>query len=161
MLKPTEATNKAFDPVAYFSEALTRCSVGPTLFVLDNFETVASPLELYKWLDTYIRPPNKILITTRFRDFKGDYPVEVYGMTDAECLQLIDATSRQLGIGELVTPDYAQKLVAESGGHPYVLKILLGEVAKDGSLVQIQRIMAGQEELFTALFERTYSHLPP
>ena len=161
LLKPAEATIKGFDPVAHFSGALTRCGFGPTLFVLDNFETVASPLELYKWLDTYIRPPNKILITTRFRDFKGDYPVEVHGMTDVECLQLIDATSRQLGIAELVTPDYAQKLVAESGGHPYVLKILLGEVAKERSLVQIQRIMAGQEEVLTALFERTYSHLPP
>ena len=161
LLKPAEATKKAFDPVAHFSEALTGCSVGPTLFVLDNFETVAGPLELYKWLDTYIRPPNKILITTRFRDFKGDYPVEVHGMTDVECLQLIDATSRQLGIDELMTPDYSQKLVAESGGQPYVLKILLGEVAKEGSLVQIQRIMAGQEEVLTALFERTYSHLPP
>ena len=161
LLEPAEATNKDFDPVAHFSGALTRCSVGPTLFVLDNFETVANPLELYKWLDTYIRPPNKILITTRFRDFKGDYPVEVHGMTDLECLQLIDATSRQLAISELVTSDYAQKLVTESGGHPYVLKILLGEVAKERRLVQIQRIMAGQEEILTALFERTYSHLPP
>ena len=161
LLQPAEAADRDFDPIAHFTEALTKCSFGPTLFVLDNFETVSSPLELYKWLDTYIRPPNKILITTRFREFKGDYPVDVHGMNDVECLELIDATSRQLGIGAIVTPEYAQKLVAESDGHPYVLKILLGEVAKERSLVQIQRIMAGQEEILTALFERTYSHLPP
>ena len=82
-------------------------------------------------------------------------------MSDVECLQLIETTSRQLDIGELLTPEYAEKLVAESDGHPYVLKILLGEVAKEKSLVQIQRIMAGREEILTALFERTYSHLPP
>ena len=160
-MNPKEATEKPFDPVSHFSKALSECSIGPTLFVLDNFETVANPLELYKWLDTYIRPPNKILITTRFRDFKGDYPIEVHGMTEQECLLLIEGTCRQLEIRELVTTDYAQELVAESGGHPYVLKILLGEVAKKGSLPKIQRIMAGQDEILTALFERTYSHLPP
>jgi hypothetical protein len=42
------------------------------LFVFDNFETVRSPAELYIWIDTYVRPPDKVLITTRFRDFKGD-----------------------------------------------------------------------------------------
>ena len=161
LLQPEEATASSFDPVAYFSEALTECNFGPTLFVLDNFETVSNPLELYRWLDTYIRPPNKILITTRFRDFKGDYPVDVHGMNDVECLELIDTTSRHLGISEIVTPDYAQTLVVESDGHPYVLKILLGEVAKKESLVQIQRIMAGQEDILTALFQRTYSHLAP
>ena len=161
LMNPEEARNKNFDAVAYLAGSLTECSFGPTLFVLDNFETVSSPLELYKWLDTYIRPPNKILITTRFRDFKGDYPVEVHGMNDVECLELIDTTSHQLGIGHLITSDYAKQLIEESDGHPYVLKILLGEVAKEKTLVRIQRIMAGQEEILTALFERTYSHLPP
>ena len=161
LLQPEDSTNKDFDPVTNFSEALTQCSFGPALFVLDNFETVSSPLELYRWIDTYVRPPNKVLITTRFRDFKGDYPVEVRGMNDAECVELIDTTSHQLGISDIVTPEYAEKLVTESDGHPYVLKILLGEVAKNKSLVQIQRIMAGQEEVLTALFERTYSHLQP
>ena len=161
LVEPAEALDRTLDAVTYFADSLTECSFGSTLFVLDNFETVSSPLELYRWLDTYVRPPNKILITTRFRDFKGDYPVEVHGMNDVECLKLIETTIRQLGINELVTPDYAQQLVAESDGHPYVLKILLGEVAKEKTLVRIQRIMAGQEEILTALFERTYSHLPP
>ena len=46
LLQPAEAMGKNFDQVAHFSEALTKCSFGPTLFVLDNFETVSSPLEL-------------------------------------------------------------------------------------------------------------------
>ena len=161
LLQPAGGKARKFDPVGYFSNALTEGHLGPTLFVLDNFETVLNPLELYKWLDTYIRPPNKILITTRFREFKGDYPVEVQGMSDQECLELIDTTCRQLGICDLITSEYSRRLISESEGHPYVLKILLGEVAKNGTLVRIQRIMAVQEEILTALFERTYSNLTP
>jgi hypothetical protein len=40
---------------------------GPFLFVFDNFETVVSPGEAFAWIDTYIRSPNKALITTRIR----------------------------------------------------------------------------------------------
>ena len=47
----------------------------PKLFVFDNFETVRSPIDLYHWIDTNIRLPNKAVITTRFRDFKADFPI--------------------------------------------------------------------------------------
>lgn len=161
LMQPKEVKQPKFDHIAFLSDALTCNDIGPTLFVLDNFETVSNPLEFYKWLDTYIRPPNKILITTRFRNFKGDYPIDVHGMNESECLELIDITSQQLGINELITKNYAGDLVKECDGHPYVLKILLGEVAKEKTLVKVARIMAGQEEILTALFERTYNHLPP
>jgi len=64
---------KAID---YLARSLTKSGEGPLLFVFDNFETVRNPAELYRWLDTYVRLPNKVLITTRFREFKGDYPLE-------------------------------------------------------------------------------------
>ena len=50
-----------------------------SLFVFDNFETMLQPGELFRTLKSYIRLPNKILITTRFNDFKGQYPVDVSG----------------------------------------------------------------------------------
>ena len=37
---------------------------------------------MYNWIDSFIRLPNKALITIRYRDFKGDYPLEVIGMSD-------------------------------------------------------------------------------
>ena len=33
--------------------------------VYDNFETVNDPIELYSWIDSYLRIPNKAIITTR------------------------------------------------------------------------------------------------
>jgi hypothetical protein len=161
LMDPAEALDKVFKPIDYLAHSLSKSPVGPLLFVFDNFETVRSPIELFTWLDTYIRLPNKILITTRFREFKADYPIEVMGMTEQESDELISSTADVLGIRSLLTDSYRHELYQESDGHPYVLKILLGEVAKAGRLVTVERIVASKDEILFALFERTYSRLPP
>src|ERR1700688_2084847 len=67
LMAPAEAMIEGFDAVGYLGESLRNSPVGaPLLLAVDNFETVRSPTELFSWLDTYIRPPNKVLITTRF-----------------------------------------------------------------------------------------------
>jgi hypothetical protein len=161
LLQPAERENKGFKPARHFASALSCNAVGPTLFVFDNFETVADPAEIFHWIDTHIRSPNKVLITTRMREFVGDYPLEVSGMTEEEADLLIDSTARQLGVHSLITPEYASEVYRESDGHPYVMKILLGEVAKANRLVKPERIVATQEEILTALFERSYATLAP
>jgi len=162
LMQPPNAKDDGFQPLKYFSDTLTSTPFGgPALFVFDNFETVRSPTDLFAWIDTYIRPPNKILITTRFRDFKGDFPVEVTGMSEAELGQLINEVATSLGIRKLLTAEYLRDLYRESNGHPYVTKILLGEVAKAGRLQKIERIIASRDEILDALFERTYAGLSP
>jgi hypothetical protein len=64
----------------FISSKMQKNDDGNILFVFDNFETVKAPTELYTWIDTYIRLPNKVLITSRIRDFRVDYPIEVSGM---------------------------------------------------------------------------------
>ena len=145
--------------IASLQESLGRSSLGPTLFVFDNFETVENPAELYRWLDTYIRLPNKILITTRVRESKGDYPVEMTGMTDPELEELVTNTALFLGIESLITEDYKKQLFDESAGHPYVVKILLGELAKDRKSRNVKRILATREDILEVLFDRTYTAL--
>jgi NB-ARC domain len=162
LMEPADAKAKGFDAVAYFGNALTESPVGfPTIFVFDNFETVRGPGDLYAFLDTHIRLPNKILITTRSRDFKADFPVEVTGMTEEESEKLIDVVAESLEISQSLTPEYRGQLIRESDGHPYIIKILLGEVAKAKMLVQVQRIVASKDKILDALFERTYSFLSP
>ncbi len=158
---PKESLKGSHAAEDYLSAFLTKSAIGPTLFVFDNFETVVSPIELYRWLDTHIRLPNKILITTRQRDFKGDYPLDVPGMNEKEFGQLVDETANRLGIAKLLSEPYRDDLFKESDGHPYVVKILLGEVAKAGKALAVGRIVADQEEILTALFERTYVKLSP
>ncbi|MDO1451602.1 NB-ARC domain-containing protein [Rhodocytophaga aerolata] len=162
LIEPKEANEKGFKPKTFMEKELTKSSLGPILIILDNFETVKSPAELFQWLDTYIRLPNKILITTRFREFKGDYPIEVKGMTELEFRKLVDSTIQILNIPRhLITDEYLDELYGESDGHPYVVKILLGEVAKAGRIEKIERIVASKEEILTALFERTYIGISP
>ena len=132
-----------------------------TLFVYDNFETVRNPVELYTWLDTYVRLPNKVLITTRFREFRGDYAIDVGGMNPEECRNLILEMAGRLGIGATLTTEYRESLIRESGGHPYVIRMLLGEVAKSKALRKPERVIAGREDVLEALFERSYGGLSP
>lgn len=162
MTAPSNIGNKDNDFIDYLSKSLTASPINePMLFVFDNFETVLNSLEMYNWINTYIRLPNKILITTRTREFKGDYPVEVQGMNEAEADELISKTAKALGVEELINSMFRQNLFLESDGHPYVIKVLLGEVAKAGELVKLERIIASRNEILNALFERTYSSLSP
>jgi tetratricopeptide (TPR) repeat protein len=161
LIDPPEAQQKGFDSIKYLAEKMTRSDFGPILFVFDNFETVRAPSELYAWIDTYIRLPNKVLITSRIREFKGDYPIEVFGMNEEESDELIKSTANALGIDHMLTEDYKHELYEEASGHPYVMKVLLGEVAKAGKLSKVERIVATMEDILEALFERTYSGLSP
>lgn len=164
LVRPDGYSEKEFDETSYLAKSLTESQApleGPVLFVFDNFETARSPLDLFSWIDTYIRLPNKILITTRFRDFKGDYPVEVSGMNEHEFAKLVDATSKRLGVYRLLTDEYRQDLYRETDGHPYVVKILLGEVAKAGTLRNVPRILASKDDILNVMFERTYARLSP
>ena len=159
LTEPQEGHSKGFVPLAHFCDALQKGVDGsPSLFVFDNFETVTDKREVYETIDGFIRSPNKALITTRERSFTGDYAIEVGGMNNDEAQGLIDRTAIDLNIrGSLLKPEYRRQLFVESEGHPYVIKILLGEVAKSGVASKPDRIMAGEEQILDALFERTYN----
>jgi len=162
LLEPSEEELKDKKPKEYFSNHLKGSDFGSILFVFDNFETVQNPIELFEWLNTYVRNPNKILITSRIsRNFKADYPIEIGGMTDNECRQLIQIISFELKVDNLLNEDYINNLITESSGHPYIIKILLGELSKDSKTKKVQRIVAGKDEILTALFRRTYQTLSP
>ncbi len=133
----------------------------PTLFVFDNFETLRSPIDLFQWLDTHIRLPNKVVITSRFRDFKADFPIEVQGMEPEEAENLIDNTWTRLNASMPLSSRMRDYIIEASNGHPYVIKILLGEVANTGSVGNPAQILARQDEILDALFERTFSNLTP
>lgn len=161
LVAPDRMKESGFRCREFFEEQLNRNEIGPCLYVFDNFETTQRPEELFAWIDTHVRLPNKILITTRLRDFKGDYPVEVGGMIESEARELIKATADHLTITHLLSPAYVTELIHQAEGHPYVIKILLGEVAKAKHAGHIERLVAGRDEILTALFERTYASLSP
>ncbi len=148
--------------ISYLASCMSTTQLGgKSIFVFDNFETARSPVDLFVWIDTNIRLPNKVLITSRFREFRADFPIEIGGMERSEADKLIDQTAQRLGISEILTTEYRDRIFDESDGHPYVIKIILGEVADTKSTGRPQRIMARSEDILDALFERTYANLSP
>lgn len=135
----------------------------PVLFVFDNFETIRNPSEVFKWIDTYIRLPNKALITSRIREFKADYPIEVKGMEEEEFYSLVEKLSNQLKITDIKNQkESLEDIYYQSDGHPYVIKVLLGEIADPkNSVTKPRRIISTKNEMLSALFERTFSNLSP
>jgi hypothetical protein len=161
LTEPEGRSEKGFRHAERFERCLREPQLGPTLFVFDNFETMQHPFDVFRWLDVNIRAPNKVLITTRHREFRGDYPIEVESMTREECDELIQRTAASLGIASWVTREYKQELYSEAAGHPYVIKILLGEARKAGRRMKTERILADKDRILDALFERTYARLSP
>ena len=118
-------------------------------------------MQLYSFLDNAVRTPNKILITTRNCSFKADYPVEVGGMTKGEFDELVEEVSDRLGIGKLVDGAYIDQLFEETNGHPYITKVLLGEVASTGQRLSPRRVVAAKDAMLDALFDRSFAGLTP
>ncbi|HEX4773427.1 MAG TPA: NB-ARC domain-containing protein [Bryobacteraceae bacterium] len=143
------------------AQLMRSCSEGPILFVFDNFETVQQPIDVYHWIDSNVRCPNKVLITTRHNDFRGDYEVEVPSMDERQCNALVDATAASIGMRPAVNKEFRQSVYRESDGHPYVVKVLVGEAADESSFRRVDRIVASRDDILDALFERTYARLSP
>ena len=162
LVEPSRLSQSGESIRDFFLQSLSDNQMGPLLFVFDNFETVHDPAELYRHLNDFIRLPNKILITTRYRDFKGDWQLEVDGMARGEYDTLVATTGSRLGVIGLLSesPKWLDWLYHESGGHPYVVKVALGEVARTRKVgAKFERIMASREDILDALFERSFNRL--
>ena len=162
LLNPSGSDLDDSRPEDYLARALScQTDRGPILLVVDNFETVQSPSEIYHTLDAHVRLPNKILITSRHREFKADYPVEVAGMSRSEYDTLVEMLSARLRLSSMLNQTYLDELYDESEGHPYVVKVMLGEVATDKRAGNVRRVIATKDRMLDALFERSYATLAP
>ncbi|MEY9963404.1 hypothetical protein ABIA33_001437 [Streptacidiphilus sp. MAP12-16] len=162
LMRPSSAKIKGFKPTEYLAASLSEYSADKRiLLVFDNFETASHPMELYQFIDSYVRCPNKVLITTRMRDFKADFPVEIRGLKRGEFENLVMTNSRKLGIESLITSGYVESLYEETDGHPYFAKILLGDTQREGKAIPVGRLFLNKEDSLRALFERSFGLLTP
>lgn len=162
LLQEYEVGDTSLVPEEYLTRTLSGAmTTYRHLIVIDNFETVRNPSEIYRTLDTHVRLPNKILITGRHREFKADYPVEVTGMTRPEYDELVHTLSISLNISSLLSNTYRSSLYEETEGHPYLIKVILGEVATERKTSSVRRVLAHRDRMLDALFERSYATLTP
>lgn len=113
---------------------------GRVLFVFDNFETVQNPGDVFRQIKASVRLPNKALITTRHEEFRGDYPIELPRMPYPLFKQLVDITASRLNIVSLLDgqEEWVRKVHQESFGHPYIVRIVLGEVRRRRRLRELR-----------------------
>lgn len=126
----------------------------PKLFVFDNFETMQEPMEMYLWIDTFIRLPNKVLITSRLRPFQADYSLEVKGMELDEFKSMVKAVDPATQIN-------TDELFHASDGHPYIAKLLLADFERTNKQEQLSSVLSSRDGLLDALFDRTFESLSP
>jgi hypothetical protein len=129
------------------------------LFIFDNFETMADLSSLHEFLDTHTILPNKVLLTSRERTFKGDYPIEVAGLNYPEGVELLRTIARDLNIEAMLSAETIDAIYNDSEGHAYVMRILLGEMAKDGRYSSPKVILPRRADVVNAVFERSFNKL--
>lgn len=149
-------------PQARFAEVLqepTAKSGKGTLFVFDNFETLDNAREIHEFLDTHVHLPNKVLMTSRERAFKADFPIEVRGMEADEAAELCRRAARELAIEGLVDEKVIDSVYDVTEGHPYVMRVVLGEIAKEGRYVPPKSLIPRRQDIVRAVFERSFNRL--
>jgi tetratricopeptide (TPR) repeat protein len=129
------------------------------LLIMDNFETLDDPAGVHEYLDSTVVLPNKVLITSRHRDFKGDYPLEVSGMELEEATKLLGAESRRVGCEPKMTPETIRRIHDYTGGTPYAMKLVVGQLARNIPLAQILDEALSADRILDALFLRSFQAL--
>lgn len=131
------------------------------LFIFDNFETFSDARQLHKFLDTYTILPNKVLMTSRERAFKADYPIEVRGMELEEARTLLASVGRELGIEGLLAEAAVESIYRYTDGHPYVMRLVVAEIAKERRYVPPKDLLPRRIDIVNAVFERSFNKLSP
>jgi hypothetical protein len=130
----------------------------PVLLVLDNFETFDEQEVAYQYLDDLVQPPAKAVITSR-HVFKGDYAVEVKGMSEDEAEQLLIQSARAAGVEPLMSPRVRQNIFERCQGHPYAMKLVASHVKSEAGLTDLLHQVLRKGDLLEALFRRSVKDL--
>jgi hypothetical protein len=130
-----------------------------TLFIFDNFETLGGIADLHQFLDAHTHLPNKTLITSRERAFKADYPIEVKGMEYDEARRMLGAVARELNVEGIATEEVVRSIFENTEGHAYLMRVVMGEVAKEGRYVPPRQLVSRRLDIVDAVFERSFDKL--
>ena len=143
------------DALAWFGRFLGSDEYGRILWVLDNFETLQDTGEVFSLIDRALGPTNRVLITTRHRDFYGDYQIEVRGLERKEFTQLAEEFGKRIGIS--LPNDRVDQIFRDTDGHPYIAKMMISEL-RNSPMAGTKSVIS-KPDLQDNLLERTYSRL--
>jgi hypothetical protein len=128
------------------------------LLILDNFETFDDQETAFQYLDEVVHPPSKAIVTSR-HTLRGDYSVEVKGMSFDEASQLLVRAARDANTEPLMTQEVRERIFERSQGHPYAMKLIASQVRSQGGLSDQMTKVVRQDDLLDALFRRSIQDL--
>lgn len=131
------------------------------LIVADNFETFDNPAELQEFLAEKVLPPNKILITSRLREFAADLPIEVGGMDWNQAEELMIRESRDRYCEGTLDLSLRRRIFKATEGRPYPIKLAIAQIAGGISPERALEKLRSDPSILNALFKRSYDLLDP
>jgi tetratricopeptide (TPR) repeat protein len=113
------------------------------------------PVGVFRQIDSCLGSENRVLITTRHRDYQGDYQIPVAGMEKEEFERLVAECCIRNNLR--LNSKRIKQLYLDCDGHPYIAVIYLAEL-RDNPQANISRVLS-HEDVLRDLLERTYSRL--
>jgi hypothetical protein len=132
------------------------------LIVLDNFETYAEPEKMFTDLDDLVPNGTKVLITSRHRDYRGDFPVTVGRMSEDESRELILNEARARYVApKFESSDRVKRVYETAQGHAYTMRLIVAQVGKGMDVHNACTEVEKSSDVLKALFERSLRNAQP
>ncbi len=142
-------------------EALKRlfvdvCEAFRPLIIIDNFETYEEPEKIFREIDELVPNGAKVIITSRHRDYRGDFPITVGPMTEAESRQLIVREAHRRHVqAHFASEDRQLRVYQAARGHAYTMRLIVGQVTLGRTVHDACTDVEQDTEVMKALFERS------
>lgn len=149
------------EAISYFQAQVSgqQPSSAKFLLVMDNFETFNDPIDVQKFLDSNVVPPNKVFITSRHEAFQGDYPVRISGMRDIEAEELLDREGIVNFCEGRLTKRIRDQIKSKTGRSPYLMKLAVSHIATGMPVSDLTDQILSRDDILEALFERSFESL--
>jgi hypothetical protein len=90
---------------------------------------------------------------------KADYSSEVLWLEYEEASEMLVKLARNLSIESMVGKNVISNICEYFDGHPYVMNILIGEIAKEGKYIPLKSVLPRCIDILNAAFERSFNRL--
>lgn len=69
------------------------------------------------------------------------------------------AVAEELGIEGLLNRELIERIYDQTGGHPYVMRVVIGEMAKEAKYTPPTQVLGKRSDIVDAVFERSFNKL--
>ncbi len=130
------------------------------LLIIDNFETVKQPKEIWDFLRDMLPLPSMSIITSRHLFAEVGRLIEIRRMEDEDAKELILGEASRLGIKMLMdaAEDEIERIIKYTGGIPLAMKQILGHMALGKSLAKSlsELLNSSEENILDFCFNESY-----